>query len=89
MPTLPYGERRRVLIGLIGERAVARCQPEVQPDLLQPLHVTPMNCTGRVMTGWLYRTGPSTSKEAGLRTWMTRGETVRSAPTRKPGGGTR
>ena len=45
--------------------------------------------TGRVMKGWLYVTGPSTKKVAGLGTWIARGETALRAPTRKPGGGTR
>ena len=75
-------------------RAVARTEglgwtAYPQPGLLKPPHVTLMNFTGRVMKGWLYVTGPSTKKGAGLRTWIARGETALRAPTRKPGGGTR
>ena len=70
-------------------KVVARCRPEDQPGLLKLPHVTLMNFTGRVMKGWLYVTGPSTKKVAGLRTSIARGETALGAPTRKPGGGTR
>ncbi len=53
-------------------KVVARCRPEDQPGLLKPPHVSPMNFTGRVMKGWLYVTGPSTKKVAGLRTSISR-----------------
>jgi hypothetical protein len=81
--------RGKMLIGVIGEKVVAHCRPEDQPGLLKPPHVTPMNFTGQVMKGWVYVTGPSTKKVAGLRTWIAQGETALRAPTRKPGGGTR
>jgi hypothetical protein len=42
-----------------------------------------------LMKRWLYVTGPSTKKVAGLRKSIARGETALRAPTRKPGGGTR
>ena len=78
-----------MLFGVSDEKVVARCRPEDQPGLLKPPHVTPMNLAGRVRKGWLYVTGPSTKKIAGLRAWIARGETAVRAPTRRAGGGTR
>jgi hypothetical protein len=86
---LAFLVRGKMLIGVLGEKVVARCRPEDQPGLLQPPHVTPMNFTGRVLRGWLYVTGPSTEKVAGLRTWIARAEAAQRAPQRKPERGAR
>jgi hypothetical protein len=43
----------------------------------------------KVAKFWLYVTGTTAEKVAGLRTWIARGETALRAPTRRPGGTTR
>jgi hypothetical protein len=64
--------RRKMLIGVLGEKVVARCRPEDQPRLLKSPHVKPMDFTGRPMKGWLFVTGPASP--ALLRKWIASGE---------------
>ncbi len=68
--------RGKMLIGVLGEKVVARCRPVDQAKLLKPPHVQPMDFTGRPMQGWLYVTGPSVKTPAGLRRWIAVGEST-------------
>ena len=71
--------RGKMLIGVLGEKVVARCRPEDQARVLKPPYVRPMDFTGRPMKGWLYVTGPSVKTVAGLRRWIASGERALAA----------
>lgn len=66
--------RGKVLIGVMGEKVLARVPDGEHDKVLKPPHVKPMTMGGRTSRGWLFVTGPSTAGAAGLKKWIAAGQ---------------
>lgn len=73
----------KMLIGVMGEKVLARVRDEDHDAILKPPHVKPMDYKGRKMRGWLFVTGPSIAGAAGLRKWIAGGEAALAAAGKK------
>ncbi|MBI2687260.1 MAG: TfoX/Sxy family protein [Acidobacteria bacterium] len=70
--------------GIIGDKLMVRVGPPAHDAALAEPHTSPMDFTGRPMTGYIYVHPPGTATAAALQKWARMGaEFVRSLPARK------
>lgn len=66
---LAFLYRGNMMVGVLGDRLVARVSPERYEALLKRPEVSKMDFTGRPLKGFLY-VGPKALAGTGLRRWL-------------------
>jgi hypothetical protein len=79
--------RGHMACGIVGDRLMARLDPDRAASLLEEPHVGPMDFTGRPMRGFLFVEPEGIATAASLRKWVARtvahAETLPAKPASK------
>ena len=67
---LAFMLRGNMLVGILGDRLMARVGPDAHPQALTRPHVRPMDFSGRPMKGYVYVDPPGYLEDDALAEWV-------------------